>query len=585
MKGVLQCAGSSLALIIAGAGLSPAIVHAQATPPMAYGNVDGGDDAPVAGDAAAEPARKAYSPPGYGAGAGGKPRKRTRITPYLEVDQNIYDQTSPKTPVVTYTTVAVGADVTVSNRRTSAVGTIRYEHHFVEKGDIGSSDTVTGIVRGTTDIVPRRLSVDFGGLAMRTAIEPTGGTLVNPADNTGSIYQLWSLYGGPQLSTHAGIVGIKAGYNVGYNEIDQLHSFTPVGGGARVDVFGHSLSQQADISAGVKPGEVLPFGLTASAGWLREDVSNLDQRMDDRHVGLQVMQPISRSVALVGDVGWEKLTVASRDALREASGAPVVAPNGQYVIDRSVPRKLAYKTDGFTWDVGVMWRPSKRTALAAFVGRRYDSTTYYGTFNYTPDSRTTLSVAVIDGIYGFGSGLMTALRNLPTDFAIQRDPFSGNVSGCMTGPNGGGCIGGALGSANAAVFRVHGVNLAYSKTIGRMTASFGGGYISRRFIAREDSILASENGALDQTWYVDAGLSGPIGRESHFYLNGFGSVYHTNQVADAGVDNWGVTGMFLHHLGDRLDATATAEVLGVNRQIAPDQFEMLGQVGLRYSFR
>jgi hypothetical protein len=52
---------------------------------------------------------------------------------------------------------------------------------------------------------------------------------------------------------------------------------------------------------------MLPVGLTASAGWDREDISNLDQRIDDKRVGLRATLPVSRTVQLVGDVGWEHI--------------------------------------------------------------------------------------------------------------------------------------------------------------------------------------------------------------------------------------------------------------------------------------
>ena len=41
---------------------------------------------------------------------------------------------------------------------------------------------------------------------------------------------------------------------------------------------------------------------------------------------------------------------------------------------------------------------TKRTSLEAFVGRRYDSMTYYGTFAYAPNSRESVTVSVYDGI-------------------------------------------------------------------------------------------------------------------------------------------------------------------------------------------
>jgi len=592
MKGVLHITVSALALIAPGGWAATALAQTATGQtatgaPLAYANPGGGDDATAPDGSSATASGTsdgAYTPPG-GVGASGKPRKRTRITPYLEVDQSVYDQVSPHSPVVTYTTLAAGVDMTIADHRTSGIVSIRYEHHFTETGGVGSSNTITGIARTSTQIVPQTLTFDFGGLATRTSIGPSGGVLVNPVENLGSIYQIWSLYGGPSLSTHAGVLGIKASYDLGYNEIDQIRAYVPAGGGAPVDLFGHSLSQQGAASVGVRPGEVLPFGVALLGNYMREDMSNLDQRLIDERVGIQITQPVSRTVAVVGDLAWEKLQVAQRNAVLDANGNPVTTANGQYVIDRSKPRQIAYQTDGLSWDVGVVWRPSKRTMASAYVGRRYDSTTYYGTLNYAPNSRQSLNVSVFDGIYGYGSGMMTALQQLPTDFTVTRDPFSGNVGGCFLGSTGGSCLTGALGSANAMIFHAHGVNAAYGITLGRISVNLGGGYISRRFITGPGTVLSSENGALDQTWYVDAGLSGPIDRQTSFYVNGFASVYHTDEVAYGDMGDWGVSGSLVHHLTDRLVGTASFEVMGVSPQVSPDQFEMLGQLGLRYNFR
>ncbi len=594
MKGVLHIAASALALIApwGAGGVALAQTAAGGGGPLRYTNPDAGDDTATAPDGSAvrgssangEDGRGAYTPPGT-ANAAAKARKRTRITPYIEIDQSIYDQVTPQSQVMTYTTVAAGADMTIGSHRTTGVATIRYEHHFSETRGVGSSNTVTGIARTTTELIPRTLTFDFGGLATHTSINPGGGALSNPVERNGSIYQIWSFYGGPSLSTHAGVLGIKASYDLGYNEIDRIRSYVPAGGTTPVDLFGHSLTQQGTASIGVKPREVLPFGIALNGAYLREDTSNLDQRLTDERLGVQITQPITRSAALIGDVGWEKVQVAHRDALYDASGQPVVTSNGQYVIDRSKPRKIAYQTDGLAWDVGVVWRPSRRTMAAAFVGRRYDSTTYYGQFYHTPNSRSSISVSVFDGIYGFGSGVMATLQQLPTDFATTRDPFSGNVAGCLQGTTGGGCLTGALGSANALAFRAHGFNASYGVTLGRLSVNMGGGYFSRRFIGAQDTILASQNGALDQTWYVNAGLSGQIDRQTRFFVNGFGSVYRTSTVAQSDTADWGVNGSLVRHLTDRLVGTASVEVLGVNPQIAPDQLDMLGQLGLRYNFR
>ena len=588
MKGVWLIAASAFALIAPWGGGSDAL--AQSTgggPPLAYGNPDAGDGAETASDGTSAASVDEPLPRGRasGAGNGGKPRKRTKIVPYLEIDQTVFDQTAPQQQVVTYTTVAAGADMLINTHRTSGVATIRYEHHFSETRSQGSSNTVTGIVRTQTQLIPHTLQFDFGGLATHTAIAANGSTYLNPVDNVGSIYQIWSLYGGPSLQTHAGVLGVKAAYDLGYNEIDQIRSYVPAGGGAPVDVFGHSVTQQGTVSVGVRPGEVAPFGVAVLGSHSREDISNLAQRLNDDRLVVQVTQPVSRDLAVVGEVGWEKVKVSQRDALVDANGHAVVASNGQYVTDPNSPRKLAYQANGLTWDVGVEWRPSKRTVAGAYVGRRYDSTTYYGSIYHAPDSRSTMNLTVFDGIYGFGSGVMNALQALPTDFTVTRDPFSGNVGSCYLGSTGGSCVSGALGSANAFVFHARGVNAAYSVQVGRLNFNVGAGYISRRVITAAGTVLASRNGQLDQSWYANGGISGPIDRQTRFTLNGFASLYHTNDVPLGDTGDWGLNGLLIHHITDKLDGTAAFEVLAVKPQVSADQLEMMGQLGLRYNFR
>jgi len=154
---------------------------------------------------------------------------------------------------------------------------------------------------------------------------------------------------------------------------------------------------------GTHPGEPLPVGVGVGAGWLREDISNLDQRVDDKNVRGDVTLPVGGNLALVGGVGYEDVKVSHRDAVIDTNtGLPVIGADGQYVTDKSTPRLIAYETSGLIWDAGVIWRPSKRTALEAHIGRRYGSTTYFGSFAYAPSARSSLNVAVYDSVTGFG---------------------------------------------------------------------------------------------------------------------------------------------------------------------------------------
>ena len=101
-----------------------------------------------------------------------------------------------------------------------------------------------------------------------------------------------------------------------------------------------------------------------------------------------------------------------------------------------------------------MWRPSRRTALEAHVGRRYGSTTYYGSFAWAPNARSSVNVSVYDNITGFGGAADQRARR-PAD-RVRRDPQSDHRRPQRLRRRrceGGSCLAGALGSVRSAVFR------------------------------------------------------------------------------------------------------------------------------------
>src|SRR3546814_4819298 len=76
--------------------------------------------------------------------------------------------------------------------------------------------------------------------------------------------------------------------------------------------------------------------------------------------------------------------------------------DGRFVTYKDSPRRLSYDQDGLIWDVGVMWRPSRRTSLEVHAGRRYGSMSYTAAFSYQPSPRTSFQMAVYAGISSFG---------------------------------------------------------------------------------------------------------------------------------------------------------------------------------------
>ncbi|MFM9935476.1 MAG: preprotein translocase subunit YajC, partial [Novosphingobium sp.] len=428
------------------------------------------------------------------------------------------------------------------------------------------------------------LTIEAGGLATRTRYEASGASSLGSFETGDRVAQVYSVYAGPALSTHLGAVALKSSYLVGYTKVNTPRITAPGAPSAQGDIFGHSVAQAAQVSAGIAPGTILPIGITASGGYSQEDVSNFDQRVRELRGGVQVTLPVNAEVSLIGDAGYQDVKVSSRDAVRGPGGLPVVGSDGRYVTDKSKPRTIAYDVTGFTWDVGVMWRPSRRTSLSAFVGHRYDSMTYYGSLAYTPNVRNSLNINVFDGVTGFGSTIGDAVRGLPTDFTTERNPFSGDISGCASGSKGGGCVNGALGSLSSAAFRSRGVSAAYSHNAGRLRMGLGAGYSRRTFIGARGTVLEGANGRSDETYYVNAGLSGPIDRLSGFSVAVYDSWFKSGTSPLADVNAVGINAGLSRQFTNRLVGSAAVGLDAINRKVVDDALVATGQLGLRYNF-
>lgn len=565
------------ALAMAGACALPLGAAAQS---IGYGNVVGGRsggssaaDEPTGGDAGSRGAR------GSRGGSYG-----TRVTPYIEAAQIVTSELSPGDDTLTYSTLAAGVDATVQGRNNGVAVSLRYEHRF-GWGRAADMDIVSGLANGYATVVPG-VTLHAGGLAARSRVEANGSSVLSPVDvNDDAVTQVYSVYAGPSVSTNAGAVAVNANYRIGYTKVESPDAIVVAPGQPAVDVFDDSVVQLADVHAGVKPGQVLPVGLGAGARYYREDISNLDQRIEDFSARTDVTVPLSNTLALVGGVGYEDVEVSSRDALRDAAGNPVIGPDGRYVTDENAPRLIGYDTSGLIWDAGVIWRPSRRTALEAHVGRRYGSTTYYGSFAYAPSARSSFNVSVYDNVAGFGGQVNRALGDLPTDFEVVRNPLNGGFGGCVSSLEGGSCLGGALGSVRSAAFRARGVMATYSVNSGRFGAGIGGGYDRRKFIGAPGTVLAAANGVVDENYWAAAFINRRLDRNSgirgDLYANWFqsGSSFAGDGTA------LGASASYYRNLTRRLVANAAVGIDGIERD-APltDQWIASALLGLRYSF-
>jgi hypothetical protein len=509
------------------------------------------------------------------------------VTPYVEASQIVYAELEPGSDVVTYSQLAAGVDASITGRNSAAAVSLRYEREIGISDNAPDGDVISGIARASLGIVPRTLSLEAGALATRASVEGNGGTILSPLARGEGSSQIYSGYVGPSIHAQTGPVTVEGHYRLGYTKVEEADDVVTAPGADPVDVFDDSTVHAAQLRVGTKPREVLPVGLAATGGWYQEEISNLDQRVKDRYVRGDVAVPVGRTVQLVAGAGYEDVEVSSRDVLRDGGGAPVIGADGRYVTDKSGPRQIAYETSGLIWDAGVMWRPSRRTALEAHVGKRYDSTTYYGTFAWSPDSRSSFNVAVYDGIAGFGGQMTNVLADLPAEFQALRNPISGDITGCVQGAQGASnCFAGAFGSIRSSVFRSRGVMASYGIDWGRTSLSLGAGYDRRKFIGAEGTILEQANGVADENIWLAANLDRQIDVRSRLSFNAYANWFESGFDAAGGSMGFGASAAYYRNIVGGLTGTVAVSLDGITRDSIDDE-DLLGAsalVGLRYSF-
>jgi hypothetical protein len=517
---------------------------------------------------------------------GADTERRSEISPYIEVAQVLQAELSPGDDVVTYSRLAAGVDATISGRNSAAAVSVRYERRIGWGDDAPDGDVISGIARGSLAIVPRDLTFEAGAMATHARVDGGGGVSIGPLADADSESQIYSFYAGPSLTTNAGDVQVEAHYRLGYSRVEAPEVLSVAPGAEPVDVFDDSTVHLANARIGTSPTDgPLPVGVGVGGGYYQEDLSNLDQRVRDTFVRGDVLVPLSPNLALIGGVGYEDVEISSRDAVRDpVTDAPVIGPDGRFVTDESQPRQIAYQTDGLIWDVGVLWRPSRRTSLEAHIGRRYGSTSFYGTLSYAPSSRSSLNIAVYDNVAGFGGQLTNALANLPADFTAFRNPLTGELAGCVVGVESSACLNGVLGSIRSATFRARGVAVAYGRTTGRVTMGIGAGYDRRKFIAAAGTVLAPANGLVDETYWLGANVTYRLDQRSGLSGNIYANWFNSGVDPLGDLSSYGATANYWRNLTEKLSANAAISVDTISRDMLDDLTVASALVGMRYNF-
>jgi len=512
--------------------------------------------------------------------------QHTRVTPYIEASQVLVSDLTAGGDLLTYSTLGAGIDAQVTSRRVEVQVSYRYEHRFSYDRDIADDSTHSGLAQARVKVTPE-LTIEAGAIAARSRSDIRGDAFATAQGNVGNSSQVFSGYVGPNLATHAGPAFVNAAYRFGYTKVEAPAGGTGVPAGSPpLDRYDDSKVHVATASVGVKSGTVLPVGVTASAGYTREDAGQLDQRFEGKFARGDVVLPVGRNVALTAGLGYENIEISQRDALM-LGGAPVIDRNGRFVTDPASPRRIAYDFDGTFWDAGVIWRPSRRTFLEARAGRRYGSMSYTGSASYQIGPGSGVQIGVYDSVETFGQELNGQLTKLPSAFLTTTDPFGNQFGGCIYGTTGaaaGGCLNQVFASTVTSAYRARGVVGVAVLNRNGTAFGLGGGYARRTFLTPQRVGGVSIDGTSDESVFAQMFASGGAGRNGSVSTSVFASYYNSDLAADEGVFGYGANTAYTHVFGP-LSATASLGLFGFDRE-GDDNASAQAQalVGLRYGF-
>lgn len=512
-------------------------------------------------------------------------RERTRraeVSPYLEAKQVFLADLDDGGDVLTYSTLAVGVNAGITERNAEAQVNVRYERLIGYSSRVRDRDNLSGLARGNARL-GRNVSVEAGAYASRARTDnraATPGTFLGNQDNVSHVY---SVYTGPTFAAQLDDVTVASSLRAGYTKVDNGRAPVLPAGQAAVPAFDDSVSYSAQASVAMQPGR-LPVGWAVSAGWNREDASQLDQRVDEKYLRADVTVPVSPTLALVGGVGYENVEVSERDVLRDASGAPIRTADGRFVVDPASPRLNAYDSDGLIWDAGVLWRPSRRTSLEARYGHRYGSDTYYGSFSYAPSERMGINVSVYDTISGFGGSLNRTLAGLPTQFNATRNPLSGDLGNCAFGTTGSACFGNALGSLRPVAFRSRGVSASMVTSAGGWDTGIAAGYNRQKYLSSALGALPELEGLVDQNYYIAGYLGRDLDHRSRFETNVYGNLLDPGFALAPDIYSIGANAAYYRQIWRGLSAGAAVGIDSVKPEDADGDVSASALLGLRYSF-
>lgn len=512
--------------------------------------------------------------------------QRAQITPYIEVNEVISAELSGDSDILTYTSLAVGADASVQTRRVQAQISYRYERRFGTSGSLSSQSVHSGLASARYNL-NRNVALEAGALATRSRTDFEGDSPGLAFADSSNLSQVYAVYGGPSVSGNVGGVALNGSYRLAYVAVDANDDLVvpgPRDQRRRFDSYNDSVSHQVTASAGMSPGR-LPFGWTVGGAYIREDVDTLNQRFEGAFIRGDVVVPVSQTFALTAGVGYESLKSSQQDFLRGTNGLPLIDSRGNLIEDRARPRLRGVDIDGVIYDGGFIWTPTRRTELQLRAGHRYGGTSVTGSLRHQINEGSAISATLYDSVSSFGRGIINDLDALPTSFTLPRNQLIGGPNGCVFGndPGTGTCFDDSLQSITSANFRNRGLSVLYSRTRGVWDFGVGANYARRNYLTSDNGNLFTLADVTDETAGIQASLGRNFTRNSGVDFNAYAQWNSSGLFGSSDIFATGVTGTYYRTFGERLQGNASLGLYNTSG----GQFDSTvaaALFGLRYGF-
>jgi hypothetical protein len=323
--------------------------------------------------------------------------------------------------------IAAGLQTSVDTDRIDFDLRYRYGHRIPISGGVvdDSRHSGSGLLR--SEILRDLLYLDAQGAA--TLLSTSVGGQIDPDGDDPRQQQTFSASLQPALRRQFGQLLVNLRYSYGIFEVDGRS--TPLRVGRPYDLnqafaigAADTRNQSASLSIG-NAGRSDRLRWRVVGEYQRDAIEQLDQRFTSKRVTADAEYAATRTIGLIGNIGYEDILDRQDGVLLDGTGLPILDGAGLVQLDPAQPVVTNFDTSGLTYEAGFRLSPSRRTNFIARAGKRFGDFTASGSFELRLTRGIRMFATYSESINNFGR-LFTTLFT---------DPVSGVITpiGSFTG--------------------------------------------------------------------------------------------------------------------------------------------------------